>query len=324
LADIEDEHVEHAKNIAEHLGLEDEMVPHVHEHMDELLTGDAPVIWVQGQNCTGCTITLMDGSNFAPRNLGLGKISLRYQPDLMNAEGQQAIDIIEKTEREDFGKYLVVLEGAVPTGDGEAFCTFGLSETNKELLGNPVPGDKSIFEWLVELIPGAEAVLAVGNCASFGGIPTMGSKLTGATSATDVVEAIDPDKPVINVAGCPPHPDWIIGTLVDLLLWVGDHKEAPILDDHLRLKKFYEGKVHDFCQRRKAFEAKDFLTDWNDCRSIEEEDRCLLKMGCKGPSTHADCPLRDWNDSTDWCVGQNSPCQGCTEPDFYDKLPHLK
>ncbi|HEY5527265.1 MAG TPA: hydrogenase small subunit [Candidatus Anoxymicrobiaceae bacterium] len=320
--DIEARHIEQARTIAGHLDLPEELVPHIHEHMDELTEGVAPVIWVQAQSCTGCTIALMNSEHFNPANLGCSKISLRYQPNMMSAEGSLATGVIEEMERDFSGKYLVVLEGAVPTGLGEEFCTFGLTGTTKELMGRSFPGDRTIFDWLVELIPGAEAVLAVGNCAAYGGIPTMVSEVTGATSATDVVEAIDSSKPVINVAGCPPHPDWIMGTLIDLLLWVGEHKKAPVLDDRLRLKTFYEGKVHDICQRRPAFEAKRFLESWNDCGP--EEDRCLLKMGCRGPSTHADCPSREWNRSTNWCVGVNAPCHGCTEPDFYDKLPHMK
>lgn len=321
-SDIEEEHLQSAKKIADGLSLPDHMVDHVHEHLDELSTGVAPVIWIQGQSCTGCTIALMDSDEFNPRNLMTGRFSLRYQPDLMAAEGDQAIEVIEKTERESLGKYIVVLEGAVPTGEGEGFCTFGLSETTMDLMGNTVPAHRTVFDWLLELIPGCEAVMAIGNCASFGGIPTMDSAVTGATSATDVVEAIDSTKPVINVSGCPPHPDWITGTLIDLLLWVDDHKEAPVLDEHLRLKKFYEGKVHDTCERRSAFEAKLFLEDWNDTRP--EEDRCLLKMGCRGPATHGDCTRRKWNRRVSWCVGMNAPCQGCAEPGFHDKLPHLK
>ncbi|MHB8895719.1 MAG: hydrogenase small subunit [Candidatus Geothermincolia bacterium] len=320
--DIEKQHLEHAKKIAGHLDLPDHLIDDVHEHMDELAGGIAPVIWIQGQNCTGCTIALMDSDRITPGNLVTGRFSLRYQPDLMAAEGSQAIDIIERTEREFAGKYIVVLEGAVPTGEGEEFCTFGLSQTTMQLMGNTVPAHRTVFDWLVELIPGAEAVMAIGNCASFGGIPTMGSQVTGATSATDVVEAIDSTKPVINVSGCPPHPDWITGTLLDLLLWVDDHKDAPVLDEHMRLKKFYECKVHDTCERRSAFEAKHFVEDWNE--TGPDEERCLLKMGCRGPVTHGDCTMRKWNSSVSWCVGMNTPCQGCTEPGFHDRLPHLK
>jgi len=318
----QDKHRKQAEEIADHLDLPDELVDDVHEHLVDLKEGKAPVIWMQGQNCTGCTITLLDSERLAPGMLSQAKVSLRYQPDLMSAEGYAATDIIKKTEDDYAGKYILVLEGAIPTGEGEAFCTFGLTDTTEELMGRLLPGNRTMFDWLCELIPGAEAVLAVGNCASFGGIPMMDASVTGAGSATDVVEAVDPSKPVINVAGCPPHPDWITGTLMDLLLWVGEHKEAPILDDKMRLKRFYEGKVHDICERRKAFEDKRFLEDWNDC--AEDEDRCLLKMGCRGPSTHADCPTRVWRHDFKWCVATNAPCQGCTEPGFQDKLPHPK
>lgn len=316
------DHKKHAARIADQLELPDEMDPHVAEHLAELLGGDAPLIWIQAQGCTGCTVSLMNSVYFSPKRFGGNKLSLRYQPTVMAAEGSQATDIIEKTIAECAGRYIVVLEGAVPTGAGEEFCTFGLSERKTDLMGRKVPKDRTAFDWLVEMVPGAEAVCAIGNCAAFGGIPVMESEVTGATAATDVVEAIDSGKPVINVAGCPPHPDWIMGTLVDLLLWVGGHKQPPVLDDRGCLEYFYDGKVHDTCERRKAFEEKRFLEDWNDV--AEGEERCLLKMGCRGPSTRGDCPTRLWNFHTNWCVGTNAPCQGCTDPEFYRKLPHLR
>jgi hydrogenase small subunit len=311
---------EQAERITGHLRLPEDLGNHVHEHLNELTSGEAPVIWIQGQNCSGCTVSVLNSDHFNPHDLGSGKLSIRYQPTIMSAEGDEATDIIEETIKGSEGKYIVVLEGSVPTGGGEGFCTFGLTDGTKQVMGRAFPADRTVFDWLVELVPGAEAVLAVGNCASFGGIPMMEAQVTGAGSATDLVEAIDIDKPVINVAGCPPHPDWIMGTLMDLLLWVDEHKEAPVLDDKMRLKVFYESKVHDRCDRRKAFEAKQFLEDWNDCRP--DEDRCLLRLGCRGPSTYADCPTRRWNSATDWCVAVNAPCHGCTNPDFHNKLPH--
>jgi hydrogenase small subunit len=311
--------LEQSEKVAEHLDLPDDLLGDVHEHLEELHEGRAPVIWIQGQNCTGCTVTLLNSEHYHPGNPGFMKVSLRYQPNLMSAEGSGAIDLIEETESEYSGKYILVLEGAIPTGEGERFCTFGLTEETKQVMGRTMPDDRTVFDWLVELIPGAKAVLAVGNCAAFGGIPMMEAQVTGATSATDVVEAIDSGKPVVNVSGCPPHPDWIVGTLVELLLWLDEHKDAPVLDDKMRLKRFYEGKIHDVCERRKAFEEKRFLEDWND--STADEDRCLLKMGCKGPSTHADCPTRKWNAGAEWCVAVNAPCHGCVEPDFQNRLP---
>ena len=191
MSDKEDHQRERARLIAAHLELPDDLLPHVDEHLGDLVSGEAPVIWIQGQNCSGCTVSLMNSDHFNPHDFGSSKLSLRYQPNMMSAEGFKAIDVIEETEKEYEGRYLVVLEGSVPTGDGEGFCTFGLTDGTRQLMGRAVPNDRSVFDWLTELIPGAEAVLAVGNCAAYGGIPMMESQITGATSATDVVEAID-------------------------------------------------------------------------------------------------------------------------------------
>ncbi len=319
--DTIDRRSEQVERIAGHLDLPDAMIQHVHEHLGELVAGESPIIWIQGQNCSGCTVSLLNSEHFRVHDLGTTKLSLRYQPTVMSAEGSGAIDVIEKTEQRCQGKYLVVVEGAIPTGAGERFCTFGLTEGTKQLAGRAVPADRTAFDWLLEMIPGAEAVLAVGNCAAYGGIPGMEAEVTGAASAADVVRAIDDTRPVINVAGCPPHPDWMMGTLIDLLLWVDEHKKEPVLDDRGRIKRFYETRVHDNCTRRAAFGAKRFLEDWNDC--APDEDRCMMKMGCRGPRTYADCPKRRWNVHTSWCVEVNAPCHGCTDPDFHKKLPHL-
>lgn len=102
----DDHQVERAGLIAAHLDLQDDLLPHVEEHLGELLGGAAPVIWIQGQNCTGCTVTLLNSDHFNPRNLGYGKLCLRYQPNMMSAEGSKAIEVIEQTEKEFAGKYV--------------------------------------------------------------------------------------------------------------------------------------------------------------------------------------------------------------------------
>ena len=321
LNEHEDEHhlLQRAKYIASHLNLHDRLIPHVAEHLHHLARGRSPIIWIQGQNCTGCSVTLMDSEHFDPTDLYHGKLSLRYQPDLMAAAGYQAIDDLEETEAEEVGRYILVVEGAIPTGEGERFCTFGLANTTKQLMGNTVPEDRTIYAWLEELTPGAAAVIAVGNCASFGGIPSENAGITGATSVPEVIAEMDSDKPVINVAGCPPHPDWLMGTLVDVMLWVTGEKEAPELNEHGCLEIFYHQLIHDGCERKASFEKKRFLLDWNDAE--EPENKCLIRLGCKGMKTHGDCPSRRWSENVNWCVGANAPCQGCTEPGFLKRLP---
>jgi len=111
-----------------------------------------------------------------------------------------------------------------------------------------------------------------------------------------------------------------VGTVEKALLWILGEADLPELDEKGRVKEYYESTIHELCERLPAFKEKRFLEDWND--SVENEDRCLLKLGCMGPKTHGDCPKRLWCWQEIWCVGANAPCHGCAEPDFFDKLRH--
>ena len=307
-------------SIIAHVRFPVRLAPDLGEHAIDLMSGKAPLVWIQGQNCTGCTCALMDSDYFNPVDLGYEKISLMYQPDLMAATGDMATDQLEQVEEASKGRYIIVVEGSIPVGEDSHFCTFGVGNGVKSLMGNQVPDEKPIQDWLKELVPDAAAVIAVGNCASYGGISRTIANITGATPVPDVIRELDPGKPVINIAGCPPHPDWIVGTIGRVLLWITGDRERPELDELGRVKKYYASTIHELCERLPSFKEKRFLEDWNDIRV--DDDRCLLKFGCRGPKTHGDCPKRAWNSRTKWCVGANSPCNGCTEPGFIDRLSH--
>ena len=286
----------------------------------ELMSGKAPVVWIQGQNCTGCTCSLLDSDEFLPGDLAFEKMSLRYQPTILAASGSVATASLSSVWEERPGAYVLVVEGAIPTGEFSQFCTFGIGKGEKVLMGNAVPDEVPITAWIQELAPDAAAVVAVGNCASFGGMPMSIAHLIGATPVPGLIAEVDPKKPVINITGCPPHPDWLVGTLEKVLLWVDGEDDLPELDERGRVKEYYSSTIHELCQRLPAFKEKRFLEDWND--TVEDEDRCLLKLGCMGPKTRGDCPSRLWNSQVDWCVSANSPCYGCTEPDFIEKMRH--
>jgi hydrogenase small subunit len=113
---------------------------------------------------------------------------------------------------------------------------------------------------------------------------------------------------VINVPGCPCHPDWFIGTVAGVLLYGLPKPEE--LDDLRRPKAFYARTVHDRCTNR------GFVDDGVLAGGFGETG-CLIGLGCKGPETYADCPLRQWNGGANWCVRANAPCLGCTQPDFH-------
>ncbi len=300
------------------LGLSEAMIPEVARALENLAAGKPPVIWIQGQNCSGCSVSFLNTNYPMVADLVLNKLSVRYQPTVMAASGYVATQVIEDTVKELSGKYVLVVEGPIPTKEDGRYCTFGLEDAMVPFFnGYQRPEDKPIGAWMKELVPGAAAVIANGNCASFGGIPAANAGVTGSTPVLDIVKEIDSKKPVINIGGCPSHPDWFVGTVIDYLFY----KQVPDLDQYNRPKMFFGKTIHENCERRASFDAGLFLEDWND--NNPDLNLCMFKMGCKGPVTYADCPTRRWNSKVNWCVGANGPCHGCAEPAFYKDLSPL-
>jgi len=245
-----------------------------------------PVIWLEGQDCAGCTVSLISTPSAAP--LILDKISLRYHETIMAASGYAAEKAREETIKE--GGYVLVVEGSIP-GTDDRFCTVG-GHTFREIVKETA--DKAV------------AVIAVGACAAFGGIPR------GTPTKGMPVSKFLPGKAVINLPTCPVHMDHLMGTLVYFL---ATHKVPP-LDKLNRPLLYYGMTVHDNCRRRAHFDEDRFLKDWNDPK---QKDWCLLEKGCKGPETYSDCPIRRWNSGINFCMDAGSPCQGCAEPGFYEE-----
>jgi hydrogenase small subunit len=321
--------LKHAGATAALLGLSEAMIPQLAKALQTLAAGKPPIIWIQGQCCTGCSISFLNSNYPGVAELVLDKLSVRYQPNVMAGTGQTAIAAINDTvaaAKAGKGFYVLVVEGPVPTADSGDFCTFGLNgATKKSLPGAPaqVPGDKTINDWMKELVPGAAAVIANGNCASFGGIPAANSGITGTTPVSKIVAQIAPKKPMVNVGGCPSHPDWFVGTALQALIALGvlPGGKQLNLNENLMSKTFFGQMIHENCERRAAFDAGLFLENWND--QSPDMQLCMFKQGCKGPVTYADCPIRRWNSKVNWCVGANAPCHGCASPQFYADLSPL-
>ncbi|MEW6080977.1 MAG: hydrogenase small subunit [Bacillota bacterium] len=252
-----------------------------------------PVIWIQGQGCTGCSCSLLSSMSPGPAEILLDAISMRFNSTIMNSAGHVSTEVLKSSMQE--GDYLLVVEGSIPTADPR-FC-----------MVEGMPFD----ELLMKAAKNASAVIAAGTCAAYGGIPQAG--ITGAKSVSDLIS----DKPIINVPGCPLKPDWLVGTLLYYLTF----GEVPALDAQKRpLAYFGRHFLHDSCARAAYFERGQFLEDWNDPSTSAW---CLLKKGCKGPVTYADCNSVFWNDGANSCVKAGSPCAGCVQPEFYKELSPL-
>lgn len=254
--------------------------------------GNPPVIWFQGQSCTGCSISTLNTVYPNIAKVITEIISLEFHPSIMASAGDQALSVLDYALENQTGKFVLVVEGAIPTQSAGAYSTMGEKD------GKPI----TALDWVTRLGNASKAILNVGTCSSFGGIPAGAPNPTGAKAVRDIV----PKATMINIPGCPPHPDWVIGTIAHVLLY-----GVPELDEELRPKLFFGNVIHENCERRADFEAGNFASDFG-------EKGCLAGLGCKGGLAHCDISSRGWNNGTNCCVRSGSPCIACTEPTFPD------
>lgn len=248
------------------------------------------VIWLSAQECTGCTESLLRASHPSLEHLILDLISLDYSETLMVPSGHAAEEAKQHSMKENWGKYVLVVDGSIPMKDGGIYC---------KVAGRP------IVEHIREAAEGAAAIISIGSCASWGGVPSSGPNPTEATAVDKVLT----DKTVVNIPGCPPNPYNFLSTVLHLVTF----GTLPALD-HLNRPKFAYGRlIHENCERRPHFDAGRFALEFGD--EGHRQGFCLYKLGCKGPETFANCPAIEFGDvgGGAWPVGVGHPCFGCTE-----------
>lgn len=274
------------------LGLTHTLKPEIMTALAGPAAGQPPVVWLQGGSCSGCSVSLLNGVQPDIATALTKVISLEFHQTLMAAAGDMAMEVLPAVKERYHGQYYLVVEGSISTGDKAMYSTLG------ERHGKAVP----FVEQVKTMAAGAKAVVAVGTCATYGGIPAAGKNPAGSQPVSAVIRGV----PLINVPGCPIHPDRVLGTLVHAIKY-----GVPELDQYLRPKMFFGSCVHDLCGRRKDFDAGKFAKRLS-------EPGCLYKLGCKGPMAFNDCPTRKYNNATSWCVAANAPCIACVEPGFPD------
>jgi hydrogenase small subunit len=249
-----------------------------------------PVIWISAQECTGCTESLLRAEHPTLEQLILESISLDYHETLNAGAGHQAEAAKHASMEANKGKYVLVVDGSIPTKDGGIYCKVA---------------NKTILEHVEEAAADAAAIIAIGSCASWGGIPASGPNPTGAKAVHEIIK----DKPIVNIPGCPPNPYNFLATVLHLLTF----NALPELDDKGRPKFAYGRLIHENCERRPHFDAGRFAIEFGD--EGHRRGWCLYKLGCKGPETYANCPSILFGDvgSGSWPVGTGHPCFGCTE-----------
>ena len=257
-----------------------------------------PVVWLSFQECTGCTESLTRSSAPSIERLLFELISLDYHHTLQAAAGAAAEQAREKSLAGNHGKLLLVVDGSVPTALGGA-CSTIAGEDNLSLLRR--------------CLEAAEAVLAVGTCAAFGGLPAAAPNPTGAMGIAELMDrGLAPRRPLVNLPGCPPIPEVMSAVLAHRVAF----GRFPELDARGRPVAFYGETVHDRCSRRGHYEAGRFAKTFDD--EGARAGWCLLELGCKGPVTRNACSTVRWNGVSN-PVESGHPCLGCSEPGFWDR-----
>lgn len=247
-------------------------------------------IWLEAAGCSGNIISFINGENPGLNEVLTKLINLKYNNSIMGAQGELAFEQFLKTLDTEF---VLLVDGAVSTKNN------GMCNIIADYRGRKITGLEAVK------LAGAKAkyIVSVGTCASHGGISAAKPNPTECKSVSEVL-----GKRIIKVPGCPAHPDWVIGTLAYLVYY-----GMPELDSEGRPLLFYGITIHDRCTRRSFFDMKIFATNLGD-------KECMFKLGCRGPVTKTDCPVRKWNGYVNWPVEDNTPCIGCANSFFPDGM----
>ena len=314
--------------------------------LEAALTGSLPVptlIWLHGAGCQGDSVSFLNlfsddfalpGATLTTADVLLTYVNLAYHTVVMASAGQTAVTMANQAARK--GGYVLVLEGGVPTAFNGRGCLIA-TDGGQEL---------TYQQAVTNLAPDALAVVNVGTCACFGGIPKSGPveyNPMGVVSCKDFV--LGPaylglsSKLVVNIPGCPSHPEWVAWLVVRMILYLAGSGELPALDAFNRPQELFGNKtvdhdwmnIHEHCPRNPNLPGNMQATDYG------QDYKCLENLGCRGPNTYSNCPARKWlwgekgllsgdlanpagqittNAPINWCVDCNGMCIGCVEEDF--------
>ena len=283
-----------ATYITAFMGLEHSMVGQVVKTMETKKR--IPIIWEHFQECTGCSESFIRSEHPLVADVILDTVSLDYTDTLMAAAGHQAEAAKQASMKENYGKYILVVEGAIPTKDDGVYCTIA---------------GRTAVDIIKESAAGAAAILTFGSCSSWGGVQAASPNPTGSVP----VDAIIKDKPIIKVPGCPP----IAEVMTGVVLYYAIFNKLPELDSEGRPKQFYGKRVHDSCYRRPYFDAGLFAETFDSEEA--KKGYCLYKLGCRGPVTYNACGTIGWNGGVGSPIKSGHPCIGCSENNFWDNGP---
>jgi len=275
------------------------------------------ILWIsEGMSCDGDTVSITAAMQPSIEEVVLGLIPGLPKVHLHNKvlaveTGDDFVAPFRQAARGELGApFVLVIEGSIPNekinGDGY-WTSFGNDER-----GEPIP----LNDWIDRLAPRAWAVVAIGTCATYGGIHAMAGNPTGCMGLADYLGwefRSAGGLPIVNVPGCPVQPDNFMETLTWLLQQAAGRAPMIPLDEQLRPTWLFGKTVHEGCDRAGYYEQADFAQDYN-------SPKCQVRIGCWGPVVNCNVPKRGWMNGIGGCPNVGGICIGCTMPGFPDKF----
>ena len=281
------------------------------------------VYWLAGMSCDGCTISVAGATNPGIEGLLAGVVPampkvILHHPVLSAEAGAEFVrSFIDASEGKLGAPYVVVFEGSVADEriaerTGGYFSAMGVEAIQGGVGSRPVP----TATWLRRLAPGAAATIAIGTCATWGGVPSAEGNPTGAMSLMDFLGKDYRSAfglPVINIPGCAPQGDNFTETVFAVLLFLQGLGPLPTFDELGRPAWLFRDTVHQGCSRAGFYEEGIFAEHYGDAE-------CLVEIGCWGPIVNCNIVQRGAINHMGGCMRAGGVCIGCTMPGFPDKF----
>lgn len=275
------------------------------------------VLWITaGLGCDGDTVAITAATQPSLEDIIQGIIpgipTVRFHnPVLAPANGDEFMKPFYAAAEDKLGPFILVVEGSIPNEKNKTEGCWAGFGYDKETL-QPIP----TCTWIDRLAPKAWAVVTAGTCSAYGGIHAMAGNVTGAMGLADYLGwkwASKAGIPIVNVPGCPVHPDNFMETLLYLFRQAAGSAPMIPLDENLRPVWLFENTVHEGCDRGGFYEQGDFTTEYG-------KKQCLVKLGCWAPVVQCNVGKRGWINGIGGCPNVGGICIGCTMPGFPDKL----
>lgn len=246
------------------------------------------LIWLETDGCSGNIISYLDAHEPGAGQVLFDMVDIVYSNSLMTACGENAMEQMFDTLDKEF---ILIVEGAIPVKDGGLYTIIGRYQ-----------GKEYTALEIVKLLGGfAKYVISLGTCASYAGISAAFPNPAGCRSVQEVI-----GRETVKLPLCPINPGILSAVLYSLTKF-----GVPEADNENRPVDTYGITIHDRCPRRGYFDKGIFAKNLG-------EITCMFKLGCSGPKTRSDCPIRRWNSTEQWPVGANTPCIGCANRGFPD------